>query len=86
MKSFKNFQTQRFSANSGPIINLETDMHSSISNYPSFNDHIHPPSRFSDDTECEGHHRRKRTAHQHSSHTPDNKMSREAFQINVWET
>ncbi|XP_026321143.1 Down syndrome cell adhesion molecule-like protein Dscam2 isoform X3 [Hyposmocoma kahamanoa] len=55
----------------------------SISNYPSFNDHIHPPSRFSDDTECEGHHRRKRSAHHHSSHTPDNKMSREAFQINV---
>ncbi|XP_073953751.1 Down syndrome cell adhesion molecule 4 isoform X2 [Choristoneura fumiferana] len=45
----------------------------SISNYPSFNDHIHPPSRFSDDTECEGHHRRKR----------HEKVPREAFQINV---
>ncbi|KAI8420116.1 hypothetical protein MSG28_008698 [Choristoneura fumiferana] len=44
-----------------------------ISNYPSFNDHIHPPSRFSDDTECEGHHRRKR----------HEKVPREAFQINV---
>ncbi|KAJ0174157.1 hypothetical protein K1T71_010303 [Dendrolimus kikuchii] len=52
----------------------------SISNYPSFNEHIHPPSRFSDDTECEGHHRRKRAPHpQH----PDGKVTREAFQINV---
>ncbi|XP_063366960.1 cell adhesion molecule Dscam2 [Cydia amplana] len=41
----------------------------SISNYPSFNDHIHPPSRFSDDTDEP---RRKR-----------DKMPREAFQINV---
>ncbi|CAG9795734.1 unnamed protein product [Diatraea saccharalis] len=49
----------------------------SISNYPSFNEHIHPPSRFSDDTECEGHHRRKR------HHAPDSKVTREAFQINV---
>ncbi|GBP58806.1 Down syndrome cell adhesion molecule-like protein Dscam2 [Eumeta japonica] len=50
----------------------------SISNYPSFNEHIHPPSRFSDDNECEGHHRRKR--HQHA---PADKITREAFQINV---
>ncbi|XP_041984481.1 Down syndrome cell adhesion molecule-like protein Dscam2 isoform X2 [Aricia agestis] len=41
----------------------------SISNYPSFHEHIHPPSRFSDDSE----ERRKRRA-------PD---KREAFQINV---
>ncbi|CAG9123879.1 unnamed protein product [Plutella xylostella] len=51
----------------------------SISNYPSFNEHIHPPSRFSDDTECEGRHRRKRAPHPHS----DTKITREAFQINV---
>ncbi|XP_031765665.1 cell adhesion molecule Dscam2 isoform X2 [Galleria mellonella] len=58
----------------------------SISNYPSFNEHIHPPSRFSDDTECEGHHRRKRAPHPHPSHpphAPEAKMTREAFQINV---
>ncbi|XP_068620593.1 cell adhesion molecule Dscam1 [Battus philenor] len=51
----------------------------SISNYPSFNEHIHPPSRFSDDTERESHHRRKRN---HATHN-DPKISREAFQINV---
>ncbi|XP_069361354.1 cell adhesion molecule Dscam1 isoform X3 [Maniola hyperantus] len=51
----------------------------SISNYPSYTEHIHPPSRFSDDTECEGHPRRKR-AHALAS---DPKMTREAFQINV---
>nr|XP_049701279.1 Down syndrome cell adhesion molecule-like protein Dscam2 isoform X20 [Helicoverpa armigera] len=56
----------------------------SISNYPSFNEHIHPPSRFSDDTECEGHHRRKRAPHPHPSHPAhDPKVTREAFQINV---
>ncbi|KAH9632597.1 hypothetical protein HF086_001840 [Spodoptera exigua] len=59
----------------------------SISNYPSFNEHIHPPSRFSDDTECEGHHRRKRAPHPHPSHPQhtahDPKVTREAFQINV---
>ncbi|XP_063830982.1 cell adhesion molecule Dscam2 [Ostrinia nubilalis] len=49
----------------------------SISNYPSFNERIHPPSRFSDDTECDAPARRKRH-HHHAEHKP-----REAFQINV---
>lgn len=52
----------------------------SISHAPSFNERIHPPSRFSDlnprdlsETECEKGHK----------HRGLSKLSREAFQINV---
>lgn len=52
----------------------------SISHAPSFNDRIHPPSRFSDltlsDIECEKGHKNNRNAGL-------SKLSREAFQINV---